>query len=148
MDIISHQYIAGLFDGEGSVGLYSNGGSGFGVRVQMVQTETATSRPLWESLQSTYGGGISYVKSDRHRPKMNWALSGSKAIEFLNDILPYVILKRDQVKLLLTWWETRLPLQRDDKGRIVPRTNDERQQAKAVADMLRRMKKEYDSPVS
>ena len=76
MTMLSKDYIAGLFDGEGSVGLYPNGYGGFYVQTQVVQTVGPEAEVVWEDLQRIYGGHIGRAISGSGRPKMNWGLSG------------------------------------------------------------------------
>lgn len=138
--MLSIEYIAGLFDGEGSIGLYSNGGTGFGVRVQTVQNLSALTQPVWEELKDTYGGGISVVPSTSGRMKMNWAVSGESAVLFLEKLLPYLILKRPQAELICEWYRSRPPRQRDSQGRILARSGEEKTESLRVARLLREMK--------
>lgn len=109
------QYIAGFFDGEGSVGLYKNGRGTYHLRVQVVQNVTRDSVELFEELQSEYGGWWSPVKGKK---AANWQLNGDNAERFLRAVQPHVRLKKDQVNLALYWLVQRERPSRDTKGRM------------------------------
>lgn len=138
---ISREYLAGLFDGEGSVAVYGNGRTGHTLRVQIVQSITPTSEPLWSTLREIYGGGLTVVRREGIRPKMNLTFSGQKAAKFLTDIRPHTILKSDQIDVALTWYLGRAPVARGSNGRITGRTQEEQTEAAAVVALLREMKK-------
>lgn len=135
-------YLAGFFDGEGSVALYPNGNGSYAVRVQITQNENPLSVELIEELKSIYGGGITHSFSTNGRPKMNWALSGAKAVVLLRDIQPLSRLKKPQIDLLLSWWDTKLPPARGPRGRMVARTPEELAAAEAVHLRMKEMKRE------
>jgi hypothetical protein len=139
---VSIHYIAGLFDGEGSVGIYSNGKSGAAVpRVQLVQNVNELSAPLWEYFQERWGGYTSKSLSTNGRPKMNWQMSGASCLPFLREVQPFVILKAPQVDLLLAWSDNRAPMARDSRGRLVARSAAERAIDIQAMGALRALKK-------
>lgn len=137
---ISIDYLAGLFDGEGSIGIYSNGKTnGSVVRVQTVQNINTISLPMWQSLAGQYGGYVTYTISSSGRPKMNWQMSGKTAVDFLRFISPHLIMKKPQADLVISWFDSRPPLLRV-KGRIQARTEEDRIYTKTVMTELREMK--------
>ena len=89
-DLITLNYTAGLFDGEGSVLLsYKNKKDKF--RTQCVSL-TSTTYPLVEFLKENYEGYICNQKiyKKHHKKAWIWKLSGRKAVDFLNKIYPYL----------------------------------------------------------
>lgn len=136
---LSLPYVAGIFDGEGSVGLYE-ANRRFTFRTQLVQVETPASRALWDAMQERWGGHVSVRPGGARRPAMNWQLGQAQAAGFLTDIRPWLVLKCDQVDLALSWLAGRTPRQRDALGRAVARSDGEVLEARRVAVLLKRMK--------
>lgn len=97
-DLISETqaaYFAGLFDGEGCVMIH--------VRDRVTSlTLTVTNsdlRPLTR-LKLIYGGSIwPMPQVEGRRPVWAWRISGRKSLAFVHDILPYTIIKSEQLQL-------------------------------------------------
>jgi hypothetical protein len=96
------QYTAGLFDGEGCVDIYKATTSkaskniSLMLRVAIVQKDGQ----IMNFLQDNFGG---YVGVDKHNGHYihRWDIRSQKAKEFLKLIYPFVIIKKEQVKLAL-----------------------------------------------
>lgn len=116
--MITKQYIAGFFDGEGSIGIYTTGKKSFHLRVQLVQGQ-AGCHILYE-LQSRFGGNVSKSKSTSGNDKFNWQLNSQPAMKFLIWLEPQLQLKKDQARIGIMWELTRPKMSRDAYGRIVP----------------------------
>lgn len=98
MDI---RYIAGLFDGEGTLGVYANSGGG-GTRRGVSLTNTY--HPILITLQQRFGGGIYPQRAAtlEHKATYQWDLQTKKGIEaFLRAVLPHLIIKRAQAQIML-----------------------------------------------
>jgi hypothetical protein len=136
--MVSAAYIAGFFDGEGCVGLYSTGrNKTFNLRVQIVQNVTVRSKRLFRYLQDTYGG----TWSRRKRKKAaNWQLHGDNATRFLRDIQTHSVLKGDQIDLALRWAAQHPQPMRGANGRRLPYQGD-RAGDQVVARQLKQMKR-------
>lgn len=108
-DTIKLAYIAGFFDGEGSVGSYN--------RRHLVTISNTDIRPLQEC-SKLWGGKISVVLKSKvknaHMDIYNWKLYGHNAKQFLEDILPFSIVKADQIKVFLSILEV-LPKNKGEK---------------------------------
>jgi hypothetical protein len=117
---VSIEYIAGFFDGEGSIGIYSRKDrtGGFCLTTQLTQNVSNEVIQIIFSLQHTYGGNVSYQKTLSGNTKVNWQLSSNKAMEFLKVIEPHLILKREQALIAINFQENRQPVTRDSNGRI------------------------------
>jgi len=95
-------YVAGLFDGEGSVGRYAyraskNGKTYYRLHARIINTD----RTLLDLIQAEYGGRV-YPKYDKKRSHgFDLHFTYRSAERFLHRILPYLILKRDKVVQLL-----------------------------------------------
>ena len=103
-------YIAGLFDGEGSIGLnktknYNGTGSVYyRLLVQVCMVEEYI--PQW--LHLNFGGSLS--KRIMVKPRRNithWQIANRKAAEFLKVILPYLKIKKPQAEVALEFQSQR-----------------------------------------
>lgn len=95
-------YFAGLFDGEGCVGLYNRSdGNGFASSISI----TNTNRIPLDELQSKFGGYVNSKKGIAKNFQLihNWVIYGKSSVKFLNLILPYLRIKTPQVLLLLEY---------------------------------------------
>lgn len=96
-------YIAGLFDGEGTVTLTRiHSSDKFRVPVASM---TSTSIEILNFIQIYYGGSISKQKvyKEHHKLSWVWRITNQKALLFFKDILPFILIEEKQrrVKLLL-----------------------------------------------
>lgn len=130
--MISAQYAAGFFDGEGCVNCSVNkGGSPF-VRILVVNTNIE----VLEKLQETWGGDINanYKSKEHWKQAYTWRLSHSAAAKFLEDISPFLIVKEQQAKLALEFVHIR-------PGRGKRWTEDSLKEANVLLDGIRRANK-------
>lgn len=99
-------YMAGFFDGEGCVNMARSArGNGCFPRVLLVNTN----REILEAFRAVYGGDIKSIshRKEGWKPSWIWRLSHSRAIKFLDDIYPWLILKHEQVLTAICWDEAR-----------------------------------------
>jgi len=103
-------WVAGFFDGEGSVIVeYSKSPeSNRGWRTSLHATLTQTSLPCLELVQSKLGGTIKVsdnrtADTRRWAVQYTWSVRNQNAIEFLQKIAPYSVVKKEQIKLALTY---------------------------------------------
>jgi len=91
--ILSDEYLAGLFDGEGCVvtGLH---GKGMRARVAICM---GNAEDLFLQIQSQFGGS---VRQDK-RGYWHWQASSQKAVSFLRAIEPFLLVKRNQALLAI-----------------------------------------------
>lgn len=103
-------YIAGFFDGEGSISIH---GKHHNVRVGLSNTN-----PLIPQLVcKLFGGSVNINKSRsskqfkvrplNHRLCLQWCLNGQKACKFLSKILPYLKMKNKQAILAMELQRTK-----------------------------------------
>ena len=140
---ISFQYVAGLFDGEGSVGLYpSKSGNSRSVKllVQFTQLWHSKSELVWRQMHENWGGSLGTFVNLSGKPTVNWQLNGAEAIVFLSDIRPWTVLKADQIDAATDWWAGRTPPARDSGGRMLPRSDESWDEALRVSETIRQMK--------
>lgn len=137
-------YVAGFFDGEGSIGIYG-GDTHFGrryhLRTQLTQVDSPATASLLGSLKAEFGGNICWQSTSSGRGKLNWQLNGSKAATFLSEIAHLLVLKRTQARVAIAWQAGRPALRRDERGRVKRFTSDEQAECEAVVALLAKLKR-------
>lgn len=102
MDI---RYAAGLFDGEGYIRVATwKKPNSVHVRYQIYGGINMCHRPVIERLCETFGGNMPTPGrriSPKHRPLYTWNLSSQVMAKFLRRVLPYLIVKKEEVILAL-----------------------------------------------
>ena len=87
-------WVAGFFDGEGSVVISKNAANSFYLVIEITNRNSS----CLQQLQAVFGGSIQ--KRDRGNPKWAccyvWFLGGGKAKEFLLAISPFLRIKGEQ----------------------------------------------------
>lgn len=86
-------YFSGLFDGEGCVSIRQS------PRYKLSVSLGNKNYEVLELLQEHYGGGIYHHSTVKGSTCWAWRVNGVFSLEFLESILPYSIIKRDQIKL-------------------------------------------------
>jgi len=107
-------YIAGFFDGEGSVGLYemkSRKGKGGSYGLQ-VTINNVNPLPL-KLIQEIFDGRLNIIEYQKEnfpikRTVWQWRINAKKAEFFLSQILDYVIIKKEEILLALEYRKTLL----------------------------------------
>ena len=112
------EYIAGFFDGEGSVGIYANGRGLFHLRTQLTQNVGKHSTRLADMLVSRFGGHYSMNLTLSGYTNFNWQLSSTPALRFMEQIEPKLLLKKEQVRIAIGWQRQRPLPSRDERGRM------------------------------
>lgn len=104
------EYLAGLFDGEGCIDVqrcYPKVGQGrLYVRPRVRMCMSVSAEPLMKALHAAFGGHIVRRRSTSKGQQDSWSLewlNGEAMRVLLNTILPHLILKAEQAKLVL-WW--------------------------------------------
>ena len=99
-------YLAGFFDGEGSISLhrYSCLRSGhLNPKYKVVISCVNTDRVPVARLQTNFGGALRLVprRNPRHKPVWRWDGGASVALRALKAMLPYLTIKAERAKLVL-----------------------------------------------
>jgi len=102
-------YIAGFFDGEGSITIHINGrrysprGVSPNHTLQVSVGNTDSLIPSW--IYSLYGGSLTHRLPDNKRCKRvtQWTIRCSGALKFLEDIYPYLKMKRPQAEIAMNY---------------------------------------------
>lgn len=134
-------YIAGFFDGEGSIGIYLNGAKyGRTLRVQLTQTVTPQSTDLMTALRDRWGGSLCPFNKALRRSAWNWQVSAASGYAFLLEVRPYLLLKADEADVALRWWANRALRRRGPDGRWMPMLPETRAADEAADLALRALK--------
>lgn len=99
-------YIAGFFDGEGSVGLYATTKTQrYNLRVCINQVQSRESVELFELLKEHFGGSLAFPKLQKphHQQAISWSVYGDSAASFLDSILPFLRMKKRAANLVVQW---------------------------------------------
>ena len=100
-------YVAGLFDGDGCVGVYHSKG---GVSLQV--TITQTDNGLLERVREIVGFGSVNTKSRATRTRQaakQYVCYSQKALKLLTLIRPFVWLKGERIDCAVRCWRDRVP---------------------------------------
>lgn len=86
-------YFAGIFDGEGHVGIHRQDGRSYQLKVCVQMDDPQAVLLLWKEYPEAV---ITY-----HMEKKFWkvALNQHKAKRFLEELIPYMIIKKEQAKI-------------------------------------------------
>lgn len=105
-------YIAGFFDGEGSITIHENckpspRGKNPNHTLQVAIGNTDPRVLVW--IQSVFGGGLGYRKSTkpRNRGIAQWVIRAAAALPFLEAIRPFIRMKGDQCDIAITYQRTK-----------------------------------------
>lgn len=141
--MIDLAYVAGFYDGEGSIGIYRTVRTRktFYLRSQLVQNVSPEARRLLDHLQVEYGGHVSFSRSANGREKMNWQIGGPKAAFFLVEIQPFLRLKARQADLAIRFQMTRPEQIRGVGGRLESYPRSVTRADEMMANVLKAMKK-------
>ena len=92
-------YVAGFIDGEGNIGVsYFKSTGTYYLHITVPQTHR---KPL-EVLLETFGGNIwnrPIPKNPKHKQQWYWRVTRKLAASVLNELLPYLVLKKEQAEL-------------------------------------------------
>lgn len=122
--LISRQYIAGFFDGEGCINLAQGK---VGHRVPYLRVEISNTRcEVLRALQQEYGGSLMVKKRTlstlpNAKTAYRWMLTTAKAEVFIASIFSFLVLKKEQARLALefqSWLKTRSYEQRIYRVRV------------------------------
>ncbi len=91
-------YAAGFVDGEGCISVYAQKSYDSEGRAMAVRVSN-TVRSVIEWFHARWGGSIGQSKAKGNQSvAYHWAISANKALLFLDDIYPYLLIKKRQAK--------------------------------------------------
>ncbi len=118
---ISLAYWAGFFDGEGCVTITRSAIKGLkrprrSMKVYVVQAN----RWVVDALRFQFGGSVSplWKAKPHYRQSWCWCINANQAQQFLELIIPYLVLKRNEAELAIRFQKNRLPRGCNDAQRV------------------------------
>lgn len=102
--MLSAEYAAGLIDGEGSIGAHARtklARTYYTARVQIGMSLPGLA--AMQAMKARWGGSLTMTRpaSDRWEEAWTWTCSGPAAAALLAEVLPHLIIKRDQALVAL-----------------------------------------------
>ena len=100
--MLNKQYLAGLFDGEGWISLRPQSTKRYLSSIT-IQVGICNTHPIVKKLYDNFGGFLTSRKENlQHKKCYRWSLGKKKDIKnFLELIYPYLIIKKEQAKIML-----------------------------------------------
>jgi intein/homing endonuclease len=129
--MISSQYAAGFFDGEGCINV-SSCRKTILIRTLVVNTNLT----ILEMFKEKWGGDIYSNKKGKEHWKQayTWRLSNNAACEFLKDIYPFLVVKVQQAEASFIFFDNR-------PGKGKQRTEEAEQITKEAIDKIKSLNK-------
>ena len=129
-------YLAGIVDGEGCIYMefrrHKNKNGEITTRSSRINCVVTNSNPkIMAFLSEYYNGYVRITKQQamfHWKDRLNWTVAGKQAKRFLTDILPYLLLKKEQAEIGLAVLKTSKRYGR--RGRVSPSICEFRLQAK------------------
>ena len=119
-------YLAGIFDGEGCVGYYKRKGNRNKYSFLTIVMISQSDARLMTWLRNTLGMGTVYSRPGKKNFEYHWETNKkADVIDFLTAIQPYLILKGEQVNLILEHLNNEGP-EPFKKGTVTPEIITER----------------------
>ncbi len=91
-------YFAGLFDGEGCIYISRQKQGKYTTHILKARIYNLDLRPL-RMAKRLYDGTLSFARKEDYRNQWYWEVGARKAVKFLKDILPYSIIKKDEIEV-------------------------------------------------
>jgi len=134
-------YTAGIIDGEGYIGISRGGFHSSGTpKYRMRVIVGTTSEELVRLLQYNFGGSVAKRKTTGNRKQQwAWEIAALKAAKFLMKIYPYLLLKRKQAELCLSFQGEGIPMRKATKAetkqrkKVILKIHELNKQGKVVA---------------
>lgn len=94
-------YLAGIIDGEGSIGVCQQKRGTRSAYVRLLVT--GTDKNLLEWLMKNFDGNFYWKpkENENWKPEFIWRVSGKKAIIIIKEVLPFLVIKKKQASVAL-----------------------------------------------
>lgn len=104
------RYIAGFFDGEGSISLCRSKRKDRLIEYVLMVSLSNTYYPIVTFLKEVFDGSLflntsAHKKNPNHRPVLQWTISGKKAKKALERLLPFLVVKKEQAVIGIAFQE-------------------------------------------
>jgi hypothetical protein len=139
--MISTEHSAGFFDGEGCVAIVPKRHT-YKLQVRVSQNDPAVPHMF----KDRWGGSITeYAQQGQRNRNWVWVAENASAAQFLEDVLPYLIVKRQQAELALEFRALCVGANALPKGRHVHRLPEKRQRILAARGRCYEQMKQFNS---
>lgn len=118
--MLSLEYAAGFFDGEGTISLGRPGN-----RIELQVHTSNTNIPIIEAWRETFGGGITRLAANsakNEKAQARWYITGAdQQGHFLARLFPFLNVRQRQAQIALHYlsfvrpWDRRTPLTEDER---------------------------------
>lgn len=139
-------YIAGLFDGEGHVGLNrhycAKGRTGAG-RIRVICQIANTDKSMIDFVQTRFPSRTyAYFnhRNSKRKNYWNWMVVGENAVLFLRAILPFLITKKERALLAIQFHEQKQDLRRFFNVHTEPELSMKREEVERREVLFQKMK--------
>ncbi len=115
----SLEYLAGFFDGEGSINIARfRQGTKEKLYLKLVCSVTNTYFPILPCFKERWDGGIAELKKEKsfHKDKWIWSVGSMKAEIFLRDVYPYLTVKKREAGIALAYRDYMSPHRGRNRG--------------------------------
>lgn len=116
-------YAAGIVDGEGCISIISKGGGHENILVKIVNTDKRLGDWFIKYFGGTFRLGSCKQQNPKHKPIWIWETSCAKGEQFLELILPYLVIKKPQALIALEFRQqidyTRSPEKNKKKKQLI-----------------------------
>lgn len=98
-------YVAGIIDGEGSIGIaiHKSPSCKRGYTLELCVQVTSSDDWLCQWLRFGFGGSLNHHLNIHGTPMTHWTIVARKAAEFLRLILPYLMIKKPQAEIAINF---------------------------------------------
>lgn len=120
--MLNINYVAGIFDGEGSIGIhkrhYESASRGYLYTPKLRLGMTGNGIKIVEMLQKQFGGFNHYRRySGKNKDLLEWTLQSRKdTLSFLKKIVPLLFIKKEQGLKVIEFYEDGPSKQKDWKS--------------------------------
>lgn len=114
-------YVAGFFDGEGSINISRRQRKSFSPEHSLTVAIGQRDGETLDWIQEHFGGNLHQVKRDG---SYTWYCGNQKALAFLKELFPFLRYKKPQAQLAISFYEGG----KRDRGRAIPADELERRE--------------------
>lgn len=130
-------YLAGFLDGEGCIQISKTQRKNYNPEYHLSLTASQIHPEPLKMLKYKFGGSIFVRKSSTGRNLGVWGVSAKQAAKVLEEILPYLVVKKEQAELAILFQKSVKPT-----GTNRPLTSEEVEKREFMRVTLQNMKKE------
>jgi hypothetical protein len=139
-------YLAGLFDGEGSVNIFKQSRSYMAYSAYFIEISIGnTHEGVLNWVLEKFGGRVAHNSDHRtagSRKVWRWRASSNEAYEILVAMLPYLIVKKEQAQLAIEFRERQVKFSGHSSTPLTQEENERREMQKVELIAMRTTKKD------